>query len=578
MNKHAIYHILDTPYAYAKNTDTLSVMLRTAKDDIKACHIHYKTRYDWENNFNIKKMKLKDTNSLFDFFGANISVERNRYRYFFELEDYEGNKVFLDERGIRTKEIPRKEATAFQYPYIAKPDVYKEEKWLQEAVVYQIFVDRFSNGDKSNDPKDVLPWGNEVSQTSMFGGDIQGIIDKLDYLKELGVDLLYLTPIFKSSSNHKYNTADYYEIDQQFGTVDKVKELVKKCHERNIKIVFDAVFNHSGADFFAFEDILKNQEKSKYKDWYFIDSFPVEFQKSNYYTFADDIPTMPKFNTANEEVKKYLLDVAKYWIDEVKIDGWRLDVCDEVDHSFWREFKKVVKKHKKEAIIIGEIMHEASSFLKGDQLDGIMNYPFKGAMVDFFGNRTIDAKAFGEILSINRNIYMDSITKQMWNLIGSHDTKRFLTECDGKIERMRLAIAFQFAYIGVPYIYYGDEIGLSGGEEPESRRCMIWEEEKQNGELYSLYKQLISVRKNNPELIYGIYQTLYCKGNVLIFERNYKNQSIIIAINNEEKQVEIQLPLNKRIRNLITLQEQYIDESICLESMDFEIYKILKDN
>jgi Glycosidases len=523
-------------------------------------------------------MELKDSNSLFDFFSANISVERNRYRYFFELEDYERNKIYLDERGIRSEEIPRKEATAFQYPYIAKPDVYKEEKWLQEAVVYQIFVDRFSNGDKSNDPKDVLTWGNEVSQTSMFGGDIQGIIDKLDYLKELGVDLLYLTPIFKSSSNHKYNTADYYEIDQQFGTVDKVKELVKKCHERNMKIVFDAVFNHSGADFFAFEDILKNQEKSKYKDWYFIDSFPVEFQKSNYYTFADDIPTMPKFNTANEEVKKYLLDVAKYWIDEVKIDGWRLDVCDEVDHSFWREFKKVVKKHKKEAIIIGEIMHEASSFLKGDQLDGIMNYPFKGAMVDFFGNRAIDAKAFGEILSINRNVYMDSITKQMWNLIGSHDTKRFLTECDGKIERMRLAIAFQFAYLGVPYIYYGDEIGLSGGEEPESRRCMIWEEEKQNRELYNLYKQLISVRKNNPELIYGTYKTLYCKGNVLIFERNYRNESIIIAINNEDKQVEIQLPLNKRVRNLITLQEQYIDESICLKSMHFEIYKVLKDN
>ena len=578
MNKHAIYHILDTPYAYAKNKDTLSVMLRTAKDDIKTCQIHYKTRYDWENNFNIKKMELKDTNNLFDFFSANISVDRNRYRYFFELEDYEGNKIFLDERGIRTEEIPRKEATAFQYPYIAKADVYNEEKWLQEAVVYQIFVDRFSNGDKSNDPEEVLPWGEEVSQTSMFGGDIQGIINKLDYLKELGVDLLYLTPIFKSSSNHKYNTADYYEIDEQFGNVEKVKELVEKCHERNIKIIFDAVFNHSGADFFAFEDILRNQEKSKYKDWYFIDNFPVDFEKSNYYTFADDVSTMPKFNTANEEVKKYLLDVAKYWIDEVKIDGWRLDVCDEVDHNFWRDFKKVVKKHKKEAIIIGEIMHEASSFLKGDQLDGIMNYPFKGAMVDFFGNRTIDAELFGEILSVNRNIYMDSITKQMWNLIGSHDTKRFLTECDEKIDRMRLAIAFQFTYLGVPYIYYGDEIGISGGEEPESRKCMIWDEGKQNKELFSLYKQLIYIRKNNPELIYGTYKTLYSEGAILIFERNYENQKTIVVINNEEKQVEVQLSLNAKVKNLITSEELYVYESICLKSMDFKMYKILKDN
>ncbi|OOM81915.1 cyclomaltodextrinase [Clostridium puniceum] len=578
MNKHAIYHILDTPYAYAKNKDTLSVTLRTAKDDIKTCHIHYKTRYDWKNNFKVKKMELKDTNNLFDFFGSNISIERNRYRYFFELVDYEGNKVFFDERGIRTKEISRKEATAFQYPYIAKPDVYDEEKWLQEAVVYQIFVDRFCNGDKSNDPKDVLSWGNDVSQTSMFGGDIQGIIDKLDYLKDLGADVLYLTPIFKSSSNHKYNTADYYEIDSQFGTIEKVKELVEKCHERNIKIIFDAVFNHSGADFFAFEDILKNQEKSKYKDWYFIDSFPVNFEKTNYYTFADDIPTMPKFNTDNEEVKKYLLDVAKYWIDEVKIDGWRLDVCDEVDHSFWREFKKVVKKHKKDAIIIGEIMHEASSFLKGDQLDGIMNYPFKGAMVDFFGNKTIDAKVFGEILAINRNIYMDSITKQMWNLIGSHDTKRFLTECDERIERMKLAIAFQFTYIGVPYIYYGDEIGLYGGEEPESRRCMIWNEEKQSRELFNLYKELILIRKNNLALVYGLYKTLHCEGNLLVFERCYKDERIVIAINNEDKPVEIPLLLNTKVKNLINSQIYNVDESICLKSMDFKIYKILKEN
>ncbi|MFW2490894.1 glycoside hydrolase family 13 protein [Clostridium chromiireducens] len=578
MNKHAIYHILDTPYAYAKDINTLSVTLRAAKNDIKICNIHYKSRYDWENRFNVEEMKIKDTNNLFDFFSTDISVERNRYRYFFEIIDGEGNRFFLDERGLRGKEIRRKEATAFQYPYIAPADVYNEEKWLQEAVVYQVFVDRFCNGDKSNDPENIAKWGDDVNEASMFGGDIQGIIDKLGYLEELGANILYLTPIFKSSSNHKYNTADYYKIDSQFGDIEKVKELVKKCHDKNIKVVFDAVFNHSGADFFAFEDVLLNQEKSKYKDWYFIDKFPVGLGEVDYYTFADNVATMPKFNTNNEEVKNYLLNVAKYWIDEMGIDGWRLDVCDEVDHSFWRDFKKAVKNHKKEAIIIGEIMHEASSFLKGDQLDGIMNYPFKGALVDFFGNRTIDAKMFSEILSINRNIYMDSITRQMWNLIGSHDTQRFLTECSEKVERMKLAIAFQFTYIGVPYIYYGDEIGLWGGEEPESRKCMVWEEEKQNKELFDLYKKLISVRKNNPELIYGSYKTLYCEGNLIIFERSYEKEMTIIAINNEEKQVEFKLPVNSPIKDLINSQISNVGENIYLKSMDFKIYKVLKDN
>ncbi|WP_026886771.1 glycoside hydrolase family 13 protein [Clostridium beijerinckii] len=576
MNRHAIYHILDTPYAYAKDINTLSVTLRAAKNDIKICNIHYKSRYDWENSFNIKEMKIKDNNSLFDFFSTDISIERNRYRYFFELIDNRGDRFFLDERGLRRREARRKEATAFQYPYIARPDVYNEEKWLQEAVVYQIFVDRFYNGDTSNDPQNVAKWGSDVNEASMFGGDIQGIINKLEYLEDLGVNLLYLTPIFKSSSNHKYNTADYYEIDSQFGDLEKVRELVRKCHDKNIKIVFDAVFNHSGSDFFAFKDIIFNQEKSKYKDWYFIDSFPVSLAEVNYYTFADNVATMPKFNTNNEQVKKYLLDVAKYWINEIGIDGWRLDVCDEVDHAFWREFKKAVKSIKKEAIIIGEIMHEASSFLRGDQLDGIMNYPFKGALVDFFGNRTIDAQMFNEILSINRNIYMDSITRQMWNLIGSHDTQRFLTECHEKVERMKLAIAFQFTYIGVPYIYYGDEVGVNGGEEPQSRKCMIWKEENQNNELLDFYKKFISIRKGNQILVYGSFKILYCGGNKIIFEREYKNEKVIVAINNDYESCGVNLSINAEVQDIFTSKSLFVGEKIHLNPMEFKIYRIIK--
>lgn len=573
MNKTAVYHVLDTPYAYGKDKNTLSVMIRTAKNDIKKCIIHYKDRYDWDNGFDKKEMVLKDTDELFDYFSTDLKVYRDRYRYFFELTDFNNETLFVDERGFRDDNIKIKEATAFQYPYIAEADVYEEEKWLQEAVVYQIFVDRFCNGDETNDPENVKKWGGRVTRKSMFGGDLQGIIDKLDYLKDLGVDLLYLTPIFKSSSNHKYNTCDYYSIDKQFGDLETAKKLVSECHKRNMKIVFDAVFNHSGSDFFAFKDVLKNGEKSKYKDWYFIDSFPVDTKKVNYYTFATDVSDMPKFNTKNEEVKKYLLDVSKYWIEEVDADGWRLDVCDEVDHDFWRSFKKVVKKHKKKAIIVGEIMHEASSFLKGDQLDGIMNYPFKGGAVDFFANRSIDAPKFNNILARNRTVYMDSITRQLWNLIGSHDTKRFLTECDEHIERMLLAIIFQFTYIGVPYIYYGDEAGLTGDEEPQSRKCMIWDEKKQNKKLMNLYKKLIKIRRENKTLIYGDYETLYCKGNVLAFKRKYKDESIIVIINNSYDKCTIDLNLDGEFNNLIDDKKIIINNKAELDAMSGYILK-----
>ncbi|MBW9149201.1 alpha-glycosidase [Clostridium sp. CM028] len=574
MNKHAIYHITETPYAYGRDLNTLVLRLRTAKDDVKKCNLYYKDRYNWDDPYDVIEMKITAQADLFDYFETEVSVERNRYRYYFELIDWDNNIICFDERGFRDKTPDLKEITAFQFAYLAEGDLYEEAPWLQESVVYQIFPDRFYNGDKRNDQENTSKWGSVVNTESMFGGTIKGVIDKLDYLEELGVNLVYLTPIFKSTSNHKYNTADYYGIDPQFGTLDTAKELIKKCHEKGMKIIFDAVFNHSGSDFFAFEDLLDKQEASKYKDWYFIDSYPVSTDTVNYYTFADDVSTMPKLNTHNSEVREYLLKVGEYWVKEIGIDGWRLDVCDEVDHDFWRAFSKVVKAANKDAVIVGEIMHEANSFLKGDQLDSIMNYPFKSALVDFFANRSIAAEEFDNILSSNRTLYMSSITRQLWNLMGSHDTKRFLTECEDNIDRMKLAIAFQFCYQGVPYIYYGDEIGLNGGEDPQCRKCMIWDVEKQNIELFNHYKTMISLRKNNSALIYGGYKKLYCKDNVLVFERSYEGDSLLIAINNSDEEYNVKLSLDNTAIDIFTSQETKLNNGLILDPMEFKILKL----
>ena len=553
MNKHAIYHIPDTPYAYAKDIDTLTVRLKVARNDVISCRIYYKDRYDESNPFQNEDMLVVAETELFSFFQKDISLFRNRYKYFFELVDNDGNQYIYDERGIRVGNADSP-ITPFQYAYIAKADLYEESKWLQESVAYQIFVDRFCNGDQSINPEGILKWGNvNITHKSRFGGDIQGIIDKLDYLKDLGINLIYLTPIFKSNTSHKYNVTDYYAIDPEFGDIDKVKELVEKCHQRGIRLVLDAVFNHSGSDFFAFKDLLDNQENSKYVDWYFVDTFPVSTSRKTYYTFGEDHRNMPKLNTSNPEVQEYLLKVSEYWIKEVGIDGWRLDVCDEVDHNFWRAFKKRVKSANKDAVIIGEIMHEANSFLKGDQMDSIMNYPFKLAMVDFFAKSRISVEDFSSVLSLNRSIYMDSITRQMWNLIGSHDTPRFLTECGEDIDRIKLAIAFQFTYSGVPYIYYGDEVGITGALDPFSRKCMIWEDEKQNQDILNFYKKMIFFRKENKVLIYGDFKVLYCKDNVLVYERKYKDEKIVIAINNNSHSFYLQFNLDGEFNDIGTL-------------------------
>ncbi len=576
MNKHGIFHNTTVPYAYAKDKDTLRLRVRTARNDMIKVSVYYKCRYDWEGTFQVGDMKLFAQTDLFDFYQIDIQVEKNRYRYYFELLDKEGNTIYLDERGLREQAVETPEATAFQYAYIGQADLYEECKWMQEAVVYQIFPDRFCNGDKSNDPENTLAWGEPVAHRAMFGGDIQGIIDKLDYLEDLGIDLIYLTPIFKSTSNHKYNTADYYDIDPHFGTVELVKELVDKCHERGIRIVFDAVFNHSGSDFFAFEDLLKNQENSKYKDWFFPDEYPVSLDKINYYTFANNVKHMPKLNTSNPEVKEYLLKVGEYWVKEIGIDGWRLDVCDEVDHEFWRAFRKRIKEVNKDAVIVGEIQHEAVSFLNGDELDSIMNYPFKGALVDFFARRSINEKEFDNIITMNRVIYMSSITRQLWNLFGSHDTARFLYECGENVDRMKLAIVFKFCFEGVPYIYYGDEVGITGGDDPLNRACMIWDEDKQNKELLQHYKKLIAIRKENKELVYGEYKPLYLEDRVIIFERNDGKNSMIIAINNNDEDYVVNKSFEKKAVDLISGETISLDQGLTLEKMGYKILKVVK--
>lgn len=570
MNKYGVYHVTEAPYSYAKDFNALTLRVRTVLNDIKECIVFYRDKYFESSPYEMKSMDIVVKSELFDFFQCDINIDRNRYEYYFKLIDLHEKEYYLTERGI-LEEINH----PFIFPYIAHEDVYEEVDWLQESIVYQIFPERFYNGDSSINSDDVISWGDETNLTyySRYGGDLRGILEKIDYLEELGVNVIYLTPIFKSNTAHKYNICDYFNIDPQFGTVEIAKELVDKCHSKNIKIILDAVFNHSGHDFFAFEDLLINQEKSQYASWYFIDSYPIDFNKGNYYTFGNNHRNMPKLNTNNKEVRDYLLNVGEYWVKEIGIDGWRLDVCDEIGHDFWREFKKKIKNTNKDAVIIGEIMHEASSFLKGDQLDGIMNYPFKDAVTDFFAKKTISSEDFSNILGTTRMLYMDSITRQIWNLIDSHDTKRFLTESNDNIDSLKIAITFQFTYIGVPYIYYGDEIGMNGGDDPYNRRCMIWNAENQNLELLEFYKKLIKIRKENKSLIYGTYNEVYFKDNIIAFTRNLKKEKIIVIINNNECSKIINIKETLIGKDLINEREIEVKNLIEVNGMESIILK-----
>lgn len=307
------------------------------------------------------------------------------------------------------------------------------------------------------------------------------------------------------------------EIDPQFGDKETFKKLVDECHQRGIRVMLDAVFNHSGLYFGPFQDVLENQEKSKYKDWFHLHEFPVkDVYPPNYDTFGY-VETMPKLNTENPEVRSYFLDVAAYWIEEFDIDGWRLDVANEVDHSFWKAFRKKVKSIKPDLYILGEIWHDALPWLEGDQFDAVMNYPFTLAGLDYIAKEKIDTKQFADRLSKSYASYMENSNEVAFNLLDSHDTPRVLTECGEDVKKVRLLYALLFSFPGTPCVYYGDEIGMTGGEDPECRKCMVWDEENQNTSLKNFIKQFIQLRFTEKAFTQGKLSIIQPKKMTIIF-------------------------------------------------------------
>ncbi len=335
--------------------------------------------------------------------------------------------------------------------------------WPRRAIFYQIFPERFANGDPSNDPPGVEPWGARPKVNNYFGGDLRGIIDHLDYIANLGANAIYLNPVFASASNHKYYTSDYLKIDPAFGTNDLFKKLVAACHEKKIRLVIDGVFNHTGTDHWAFQDIVKNGENSRYIGWYNIYSFPVIVRPSNpNYECWWGSGRLPKLMVENPEVKAHLFEVTKYWT-EMGIDGWRLDVPNDIPHEFWVEWRSFVKGINPECYIVGEIWGDASEWLRGDQFDGVMNYEFRKACLDFFCRGTAAPSEFDAQLASTRSHYPAEVNYVLQNLLGSHDTERFLTLCNREVWRLKLAVLFQMTYVGAPMVYYGDEVGWREG-------------------------------------------------------------------------------------------------------------------
>lgn len=605
MERSSLLHKSYGNLAYAYDEKNVHIKLQTKADDVTEVYLVYGDPYDyrefnttgnpmdsqWKWYSHSIKMNKASSDGIHDFWFIEMTPEFYRIRYAFHIISH-GEHYIYSERSTLTlsgKEDPELHNVKnfFCFPFLNKIDIYKAPDWVRETIWYQIFPERFANGDKSNDPKGVKDWKEAItSHRDQYGGDLKGVIDHLDYIEDLGVNGIYFTPIFHSNSNHKYDTIDYKTVDPCFGNVEVLKELVDKAHKKGIKVMFDIVFNHCGFYFDKFQDVVEKGENSIYKDWFHIKSYPVYDKGSelhvskdlNFHTFAFT-PSMPKLNTENPEVKQYLFDVIRYWCEQIEIDGFRLDVANEVDHNFWREFRKLIKELNPNAYILGEVWHDANPWLMGDQFDGVMNYPLNDAIINYFTNDSMDSLAFArEVNRVNFN-YPAHVNQNMYNLLDSHDTARFLHLTAENKDLLKLAYVFMMTHVGAPSVYYGNEIGMTGNQDPDNRRPMIWDKEEQDLELFSFLKKLIHIRKSHTLLSYkGDLSFVNAEGHkdVLLYKRYDEEESYYILINRSACEVSFILVEEMRAKsfeNLWEMEKVTLQDNIKLKPYGFYILK-----
>jgi neopullulanase len=424
--------------------------------------------------------------------------------------------------------------------------------WVKHAVFYQIFPDRFARSGEVEHQEAVQlkPWGTPPEEQGFQGGDLYGVINRLDYLDELGVTALYLNPIFASAANHRYHTYDYYEVDPLLGGDEALRALLDAAHARDMRVVLDGVFNHASRGFWPLHHVLENGKDSPYVDWFVIHDWPLRPYASdpdtshNYAAWAG-IPALPEFDTTTPEVRSFLFDVARHWI-EFGIDGWRLDVPAEIEaEGFWEEFREVVKGANPEAYLVGELWGEAPSWLQGDRFDGVMNYPLLGPTLSFFGAGSLrdyskahltfeplDAPAFADEIEHLLALYDWEATCAQLNLLDSHDMARAQWILGGHVAALRQAVLFLMTMPGAPCIYYGDEIGLSAAGDPHCREAFPWDKQEDwEADLLSFYQAATALRHRHEVLRTGRVEILRATGQTLVVRRTLEDQTAIVAFN-----------------------------------------------
>jgi glycosidase len=511
---------------------------------------------------------------------AVLAPEERTIRYSFALRTMASEAVYLTRSGVSNavERLDRWEVDLDTRTVFDVPD------WARGAVIYQIFPDRFANGDPENDPDGIVPWGEPPHWLRFQGGDLDGVVQRLDHIERLGVDVLYLNPIFVSPSTHGYDTIDYRNVDDRFGGNDALRRLVAAVHERGLRIILDVSFNHVHPRFFAFADVVEKGGASPYSDWFVVAEHPLRIRHRPHLTerlsrdpdgyreyvsrlaaqtgipveeIDDDGPlseptyeawygvaTMPRLDVGNPDARAYVLEVATSWLEEFDIDGWRMDVARYVDDDLWPELRRAVREVRPDAYLLCEVMGDAGRWLEGDAFDGTMNYTFRDLAVRFFAERSLDGERLVAGLTRMLAGYPVAAIDASQNLLSSHDRPRFLHLCRGDLGRLHAATIFQMTMPGAPGIYYGDEVGMTGGDDPGSRGTFPWDDEGAwDRRQLAITAELGALRRRQPALRHGDWTPLWREGNGLAYLRTHERERVVVALTRGEAPPPIRLEL-----------------------------------
>lgn len=535
MKLDAVLHIPMSEYCHGLDERRIVYRMRSARGDLKRVTLSYGDTACRVNPilFTPVPMELTATDSLHDYWEAIVDSPYDRVYYYFELDD--GSETRLYYGDVFSHGLVDDRSQYFKLPFNHRADIARVPDWVQDAVVYNIFPDSFATARRyiSGESSTADYRGQTVK--GKLGGTLRGVTENVDYLKNLGINCVYVNPIFAAGEYHKYDLLDYFHVDPVFGGDEAFREMVETLHANGIRVIMDGVFNHCGWHFFAFEDVIRNQERSEYRDWFYSLKFPVERPESpetypSYACFAYE-RMMPKLNTANPAVRDYFCRVGRYWVEAFGIDGWRLDVASEVDDGFWRAFRKAVKEINPEALLIGEVWESAGHWLQGDMFDSTMNYDFRKHCNLFFAEGTMDAAEFAGRITNMRMRYRVQMVPAQLNLLDSHDVSRFLSLCGGNTARYRLAILFMMTFVGMPTVFYGDELGIQGIREEEYRHPMPWKTGDE--ELLEFFRKAIALRRELPPLRRGGFRVVSAEqgSGLLVYTRELEGQRVTVCMN-----------------------------------------------